>query len=60
MVVEEQQITHRIFTRGSMSFKNIQGILKNKFQNLKNPSPKLKEVKSSKKRRIKNNKVIEF
>ena len=31
--VEGQQITHRISKRGSMSFKNIQGILKNKFQN---------------------------
>lgn len=60
MVVEEQQIIHRISKRSSMSFKNIQGILKNKFQNLKNPSPKLKKVKSSKKPRIKDIEVIEF
>lgn len=60
MVVEEQQITHRIFKIGSMSFKNIQGILKNKFQNLKNPSPKFKGVKSSKKPKIKDIEVIEF
>ena len=52
ILVEEQQIIHRISKRGSMSLKIIQGILKNKFQNLNNLSPKVKGIMPSKNRII--------